>query len=427
MRKAVLYLLFGSLVVVLAACGGSPAPRISPTAQSAPLSLYFSPLPANGILAGLYALNASDGLVRWSQNEVEDPVLKNGVIYAAQDGRSIGVAAFAASDGRRLWFYQSTGAAFITAVVNGVVYATIYALPSGHASMYALRASDGRVLWHADQPYVEHGDAVVDAIVYAFMAKDPRTGLFGEVAFNAQNGDVLWKYQPADGDPSFVQASNGQACMLIRSRDVGTQAYLAVLSASDGSVVWRYPQTGYADLQVLGEAQGLVYLNSQDDATLYALNASDGSIRWHVPKGAKSFSLRPLLANDTLYAGLPDGTVYALNTSDGTLKWQAHVGHAGMRPEDLATSPTATGDGAVYVSRSPDGLFALNASDGALQWVHAASPDVPVAVTAMNGVVYASTINAYANTSTVSAFKARDGSMRWSYQTGLVLIPPIVG
>lgn len=425
MRKAALYLLFVSLVVVFAACGGSPTSPTSAPTQAAPLSIYFS---TSDVVSGiaLYALNASDGSIRWSQKGSQYPILESGVIYASNYGRDSGIAAFAASDGRLLWFYHSTGTADITSVVNGVLYAAIASLPSGYVSMYALNARDGTVLWHAEQPHVENGDAVVDAIVYAFMAKrDSPSGLFGEAAFNAQNGDVLWKYQPADGTPSFVQASNGHVSMLVRSQDTATQVYLVSLNASDGSVRWRYPQTGYADLQMLGEAQGLVYLNSQDDATLYALNASDGSIKWHVPKGAKNFSLRPLLTNATLYAGLPNGTVYALNTSDGSLKWQAHVGHAGMRPEDIATSPTATGDGAVYVSQN--GLFALNASDGALQWVHAAAPDVPVAVTALNGVVYAYTINVNANTSTISAFKGSDGSTRWSYQTGLVLIPPIVG
>lgn len=136
-------------------------------------------------------------------------------------------------------------------MVNNVVYAVIHSAQSKYGSLYALDARDGSVLWHVDQLQVLSGDAVVDGVVYATLPVNPQAGIFGLAAFNAQNGDVLWHYQPGHDGVSFVQAAKGQVYALVSSMGA-SQSYLAVPNARDGSGRWRYPQSGYAHLQELG-------------------------------------------------------------------------------------------------------------------------------------------------------------------------------
>jgi outer membrane protein assembly factor BamB len=82
----------------------------------------------------------------------------------------------------------------------------------------------------------------------------------------------------------------------------------------------------------------------------------------------------------------------------------------------------------LYATRFPGGIYALNASDGAITWVRAEPPDVVWTVAAaLQGMVYADTRDVGANTSVIDALSASDGALRWSYQSGIGVIAPIVG
>ena len=414
MRKAVLQTLLYSLMLGLAACGGASSPTPTPSAPGlAPLSMYFS-------TTSLYALTASDGSVRWNVKGGQYPILENGIVYANYfQGYDSGVAAFNASDGGLRWFYRASASVFVMGVVNGVVYAVINDMQQKYGSIYALR--DGKVLWHTDDPRLVYGYLVADGIAYASLPINPSASVFGLAAFDTKNGNLLWRFQPENGQVQSPQASDGQVYVTVLKADQPVLSYLAVLNASDGSVRWRYPQTGYASFKELAEGNGLVYLTSLDDGMLYALDTSDGSVKWRSKNGGGNDTTFALLKDDMFYVGLGDGSFYALNASDGSPKWQTRIGGKGL----WATVPQAAADGSVYVSRSQSGLSVLNANDGSVRWAKADIQDPMWTVAPIEGVAYVFTSDTVANRSTFYAFDMSTGTQRWKYQTTETLMPAI--
>lgn len=108
------------------------------------------------------ALNAADGKLLWHAQvgQAATPngsgtaiaVVVNGTVYLAFGQ---GFAALNASDGSLKWQYQASGVLSISAVANGVVYASSRdsdITNPGHNKIYALHASDGSLLWRYDAP-----------------------------------------------------------------------------------------------------------------------------------------------------------------------------------------------------------------------------------------------------------------------------------
>ncbi len=108
------------------------------------------------------ALNTSDGKLIWhAQVGQAGTAIGSGTSIAAVVDGSVylafpqGFAALHVADGSLKWQYQASGALSVTAVTNGVVYASSRdsdTTNAGHNHIYALNASDGSVIWRYDPP-----------------------------------------------------------------------------------------------------------------------------------------------------------------------------------------------------------------------------------------------------------------------------------
>ena len=164
------------------------------------------------------------------------------------------------------------------------------------------------------------------------------------------------------------------------------------------------PPTGYPSLTTVG---GLVYLQSDRSASLYALRSSDGSLLWKYQAGI-------LLAVEhgiTYVQGTGD-TFYALHASDGSVLW-----HYDMSKD--VSSIIAVVDGLVYFTSSNNlTLYTLRASDGRRLWQHQIDADhFPSIVLAGGGVAYVA-----AEYSRITALRESDGSQLWQDDIGA--LPP---
>lgn len=198
------------------------------------------------------------------------------------------------------------------------------------------------------------------------------------------------------------------------------------LRASDGALRWRcststpggFSATPVVDHDVLYALAGsLHYVKDEPPTTvqaLYALRQSDGAQVWQfVVQGISGSG--PLLANHVIYVVITThavsqfnpSVVFALRASDGMQLWQAQVGDGGdgrvLLAMDHDTIYTATEDGL---------LTALNISDGTQRWHYQTNCLSSKALMTRRDTVYIT------GCTTVSALKARTGTLRWRFHAG---------
>jgi outer membrane protein assembly factor BamB len=331
----------------------------------------------------LYAVNASDGTVRWCQQlqptkEMNDrlrmrhhppaclqfgtPRVANGVVYVCASGYGRYTCAFNAGDGSLLWRTPTDAwsvaipfADYAVPVVrDGIVY----------NGTYALHEQDGTVLWRiaVDTRWLSL-QALVDGTLYAVTQ-------MSIYAINAQNGEVRWHYEPnthmpgssAIGGP-LVVADHLLYVGTLGSVDHPENSRFCALDADTGTLRWQYPMgDSYVGAVIHGES---IYVSSRDQH-LYALQKHNGSLRWKYECVRPTTPHTVTIVGNIVYINI-DG-VYALNSMDGTILWHKDLERG---PGFYCTQPVIC-EGVVYLVCG-DGsgasiLYALNASNGAENW-----------------------------------------------------------
>jgi outer membrane protein assembly factor BamB len=334
----------------------------------------------------LYAINASDGSVRWcqqvklTQELIEawsarphaqhfpppdmtfgTPRVANGVVYVCASGYGSYTCAFTAEDGALRWRTPtdawSVAIPFadyaVPLVRDGIVY---------HGT-YALNTQDGTVLWRIP---IDTGwlslQALVDGTLYAMSQE-------GVYAVNVQNSQVRWRYEtPMSPGGPLVVADHLLYVGTLGSVAHPEQSRFYALDADTGRLRWEFPLgNSYAGAVFDNES---IYVSSRDQH-LYALEKHNGSLRWQYRFDYPTYHTATIIGN-VVYINIHGA--YALSSMDGTLLWH----------KDLENSSVVV-DGVVYLA-SADGLqasilYALNASNGAEYWhKHYPSSIVPLAV-----------------------------------------------
>jgi outer membrane protein assembly factor BamB len=270
------------------------------------------PAVANGIVYagscyGMYALNAGNGALLWSNTAVgpviANPFYANGaavagdmVYFAASNGN---VYALNASTGVLIWKFSTTyGTAGSPAIANGVVYvAPVYGV------VYALDPATGTVLWtSARTPSSEIGGppSSANGVVYV-------SGLFGGItALDANTGAILWNNLGSinvEGTPGIAY---GMVYVAIEDEDNGPRSAYA-LDAKSGVIVWQVPNIG--DWFPVAIANSVVYAVNDGDKNIYALDAMSGAVL--AKFGAGNVNSSPVVVNGMVYFTGFDGALHA--------------------------------------------------------------------------------------------------------------------
>ncbi len=325
----------------------------------------------------LYALNASDGTVRWCQQVTltreyryqpgvsypppphmlfGTPRVANGVVYVCASGYGKYTYAFNAGDGTLRWRTPTDawrvsmpfGDFAVPVLKDGIVY----------NGTYALNEQDGSVLWRiALETRWLSLHALVDDTIYAISQ-------MGIYAINAQNGETHWLYQPDAHtiiSGPLVVADHLLYAGTSGSVDHPEKSYCCALDAEKGTERWRYTMGSYIGAVIHNER---VYVSS-GDRCLYALDKHTGSLRWKY-QFVSPGHYPATIAENVLYINT-DGA-YALSSADGAVLWHQHLGSS----PSVSFTPSVVLDGVVYLA-SIDGhgrsiLYALNASNGTEYW-----------------------------------------------------------
>lgn len=291
------------------------------------------------------AFRATDGSVLW-QTSVDGrsagPVaVAGGVVYVGMTGTQAGavsrVYALNASDGALRWNWQTSAGSGLPAaplVAGDVVYAGTDGGGGHPGAVTALKAEDGSVLW---QHALAAGDARALAAAGGLL-------FFGSSdhavhALRAADGAEVWS-RGTGGIVDAVGAAAGAAgadVVYAGSRD----GNLYALRAADGATLWTY-RAGDFVLAAPAVAGDTVYVGSAD-GFFAALSAVTGAVRWRAcvdnkPCGTPDYGAAwssPVIASGTLYASVTfvdpqhphnianePGAVYALDATSGGVRWE---------------------------------------------------------------------------------------------------------
>jgi outer membrane protein assembly factor BamB len=346
-----------------------------------------------------------------AQTQTPTPLLDDEWSMFHHDLNRTGTSISKTSNGNLLWRF-STGPSTTPSmadqlrasptVVNDVVY-----IGSNKSIFYALNATTGSTIWQVNMSsVVESSAAVVNNVVYIGLLWDGYNGYIE--ALNASSGSVIWRFATNSGIESSPAVINGVVY-------IGSfSGYVYALNAADGTLIWSY-LTGGTTFSSPAIVEGVLYIGS-GDGHVYALNIDNGALLWKSNVGNQVYA-SPAVIDGKVYVGSDDGHVCALRAIDGSLIWQANIG-VGDHSDD---SP-AVANGIVYFG-SRNGYYAFNATDGSQIWFFTS----PYSSRQFTGYVYSSPAVAgdivYFGSCDgyLFALNAYDGSIIWSYCTGIFM------
>jgi outer membrane protein assembly factor BamB len=289
-----------------------------------------------------YALNTSDGHIRWSNKGLHAYSLSfvDGLLYAqtALDYKEA-FYVFNPTNGKVETIYfpppdQQTWPG--PAIVDGIMYSAT------STDLYAVTLTNRRVVWH--QHY--------------FFGSSPRV-IPIEVR-EVKNGIV------------YVQATV----------NTSTKTFVIILTfdARTGKKLW---QLNTDDAEILAITDRVIYTtqgqnNLTSSAPLSALDIHTGKLLWYksinpskILVTADWYSvIKMLIVSDTLYVSYENkssvGGVVALNARDGTQLWQANVN------EEISDSPLGVQNGVLYTTsynnNKNSAIDAFKVNDGSRLW-----------------------------------------------------------
>lgn len=228
-------------------------------------------------------------------------------------------------------------------------------------------------------------------------------------ALNAQDGDLIWKYQ-SGGDFSYSAPAFENGTIY----STNTDGNLYALNAASGTLKWKF-SAGDVILSSPAAVNSIVYFGS-DDHYIYAADAVTGSLKWKYQTGGNVDS-SPVVSTGTVYIGSTDGNLYALDAATGSLKWKYNTG------SPIVEASPIISNNVVFIGNRNGNLNAVDASSGQSKWVFStggisleqAKPSIN------NGVIYLASwynVNESNQGGSLYAIKESDGSQIWTALSG---------
>ena len=305
----------------------------------------------------LYAINATDGTLRWQYPQAgkgssyfaTTPALSGGSLYLTDDNGQ--AYKLDAATGQQTWIRKLDGAIRSAPIISGgVVY-----FGSGNGHCYALSAETGQVFWDvaADGP-VTTSPTVTGGLV-VFASSDDNV-----YSLNARTGRKAWA-APFDADPSIVPPVFDGATLYVTAGD--TIYRLDPRNAARRGPI-KLPTNVLLPPTVSSDS---LYVVSQSNV-LYALTSS-GRERWRVTLDGAA-TAPPLLADNLLVVSTQPGVLSGYDVSTGKMTWRYSM--QASATDSQPKFPSATINASPIVA---DGTLYVVTDDGSLSAFRADAPD----------------------------------------------------
>jgi len=353
---------------------GTGSPPLTPTLLwnfTAPIQSYpnvtasfqSSPAVVNGVVyigcsnGDVYLLNAKTGTQLWSNGVPGNisPAVADGIVVTGSgDG---GVAGFDAASGKLLWSFDTGDWGISSPIIaNGVVY-----MASTGTEAYAVNLKKGYEIWSIDVGPTYSSPAFSNGVVYLGSG----SGVF---AFNATNGDTLWRFITLSYVSSSPSVVNG--VVYIPSGD----GNLYALNASSGQKIWNYNFGPVGSASSPAVVNGIVYVLLHHE--VYAFNGNklwNSTVNPNPPDLPMGIYSSPSVANGVVCVGVGN-RMYALNATNGFILWS-------YQTEGIIESSPAVVNGIIYFGSTDGTVYALGS-------VSSTSPLTPIRIIQISLVVF---------------------------------------
>jgi outer membrane protein assembly factor BamB len=192
-----------------------------------------------------------------------------------------------------------------------------------------------------------------------------------------------------------------------------------IWATSDAGLLLRFPASGEPPeatdrLDLAGAAETAVVRGPEGDLFLAAGPSvfrltPEGEVRWRFDTGGAVVSSPAVDADGRVYVGSQDDHLYAL-AADGRMRWR-HRADA-----DIDASPVIADEGTIVVGADDGALRGFAPTDGVLRWeTQFAGPIRGPAALGRAGEVY---VSVYGPRPRLACVGAADGEVRWSFALG---------
>ncbi len=220
---------------------------------------------------------------------------------------------------------------------------------------------------------------------------------------DASNGSMVWRYPDAAGSKQFY-APPGASDSFVVVGDITDG--LTGVDASTKAEKWTNTQA--QGKWIAGSiVAGNIIIAPSSDGDVFALSATDGNKEIWKYKASGPFWANPVSDGKVVYAPSMDHFLYALNVEDGSLAWKKDLGAA------TVYGLTLTQDGTIYISTLANEVLSLKASNGDINWRFKAKGNLWAVPVENNGVVYIGDLN-----NKVYAINSSDGTSKWEVDGG---------
>jgi outer membrane protein assembly factor BamB len=187
---------------------------------------------------------------------------------------------------------------------------------SGDGYLYAVDFGKGDKIWEFKTGGVVHSDPVYAKGKIYFGSYD---GYF--YALDASSGKLVWKFKSV-GQRYFPKGEMAGSPFAFEGTiyAAGRDYNIYALDAEQGHCVWnrQFPRGWALAPSVVDD--GVLFVGTSDDRTLFALDPFTGEEFWHTPVAFNIFGA-PAFTNSLVYVATLMGRLYALDKTSGAIRW----------------------------------------------------------------------------------------------------------
>jgi outer membrane protein assembly factor BamB len=252
----------------------------------------------------LYALNPANGKIEATytkpneQGQFGKPTIANGILYSAT---STDLYAISLKSQQIVWHQPLNFSSTISilgvrlGVKNGILYvqAVMQTVTKVTGLIMAFDATTGNKLWHSNTNAVIL--ATTDNIIYtteneSSLAPSTQRNAFN--ALDAHTGKLLWHQSInfpkglASSDWNLFTLTNADSLYVVIYDNDNITTGVVALKVRNGRLLWQANLKGENGSHLLGIQNGILYTTSYDNknnAAINAFKASNGSLLWQMP------------------------------------------------------------------------------------------------------------------------------------------------